>query len=241
MQALDPEVRVRDFLLAYPGAYGVLEQSGLDCVAEAERSLAEACERAGLELSEVAARLERALEEGAGSERAVRGELLVLIDEIARDTDRATAEATATLPDLVAQVLERHGASHPTLEKLAEVVLELLAELEAHRQREEGVLFPYLRALVEASESGDRLSRPAFETAARPIQVMRSDHDATRTLLREIALLSDEYRPPAGASASLCALYRELERHARLILRHAWVEDELLYPRALVLEAAVMG
>lgn len=253
MPLLDPETPVRDVLLAHPSTLGVLERHRLDYCCGGARSVRAACQRAEADVTTVLAELEQAVarqdtarqdtarQDTAAALAGVPDTLPELIDHIVSTHHRVTTEAIATLPPLARKVASVHGATHPHLCKLSEVVLELFAELEAHMQREERVLFPYLRAVAEAEARGARLARPPFESAARPIHVMRSDHDAAGNLLHEIASLTDGYRVPPEACTSWRALYQGLEAHTKDLMRHVWLENEVLFPRALSLEARVVA
>lgn len=241
MPVLDPETPVRDVLLAHPSTLGVLERHHLDYCCGGARSVRAACERARADVPTVLAELEQAVarHDAAAALVGVPDTLPELIDHIVSTHHRVTTEAIATLPPLARKVASVHGETHPHLCKLSEIVLELFAELEPHMQREERVLFPYLRSLAEADARGARVARPPFESAARPIHVMRSDHDAAGNLLHEIASLTDDYRVPPEACTSWRALYRGLEAHTKDLMRHVWLENEVLFPRALRMEAHV--
>lgn len=241
MPTVDLETPVRDVLLAHPSTLGVMERHRLDYCCGGGRSLRAACERARADVAIVVEELERALHDVDVGLVPPPESVVALIDHIVTTHHRVTTEAIATLPPLARKVATVHGASHPELRTLSEIVLELFAELEAHMAREERVLFPYLRALAMADARGEHLERPPFETAARPIHVMRSDHDAAGNLLHEIVSLTDGYRAPDEACTSWRALYQGLDAHAKDLMRHVWLENEVLFPRALDIEARVVS
>ncbi len=162
-----------------------------------------------------------------------------LVEHVLASHHVVTRRVIQSLPALAKKVAAAHGAERPELHRLQETVAALFHELDAHMAREERVLFPYFIALADAEERGKRCRKPSFETAARPIRVMRMDHDAAAALLAEIAELTDGYRVPEGACGSWIALYEGLEAHTRDLQRHVWIENELLFPRAIELEARV--
>jgi regulator of cell morphogenesis and NO signaling len=63
------------------------------------------------------------------------------------------------------------------------------------------------------------------------------DHDDAGIELEELRVLTHAYLPPAGASATHEALYACLAALDRDIRVHLHIEQELLFPRALALEA----
>src|SRR5690606_40163757 len=65
--------------------------------------------------------------------------------------------------ELMAKVLNAHGASHPELKRISELVQELDYELLSHLAKEEKVLFPYIKQLVLGETSTQ------FSTVETPI------------------------------------------------------------------------
>lgn len=244
MPPFGPDTPVRDVLHAAPQALAVLERHRLDYCCGAGRSLAEACRRVGADVGAVLTALEAAAADPVPARSGLVAEGLSLDALVGHVLDHhhvETRRAMATLPALAAKVATVHGAAHPELVRVREVVEALFHELAAHMTREEDMLFPYLRALVAAERAGARPARPSFETAARPIHVMRMDHEAAGALLVELAELTGGYAPPADACGSWRALYDGLEAHNKDLMRHMWVENEQLFPKALELEARLLA
>ncbi|MBX7194616.1 MAG: iron-sulfur cluster repair di-iron protein [Sandaracinaceae bacterium] len=237
MAVLDPETPVREVLLTYPSTLAVLERHRLDYCCGGARSVRVACERVGADPRTVLAELERAA--AAPPPAPIDDDVVSLMDHVVATHHRVTSEALQTLPALARKVATVHQSEAPYLRKLSEVVLELFAELEAHLQREERVLFPYVRELAEAASDGRPAPRPTFQTAARPIHVMRSDHESAGALVEEIRQLTHGYTVPEGACTSWRALYQGLEAHTKDLMRHVWIENEVLFPKALALESSM--
>lgn len=66
---------------------------------------------------------------------------------------------------------------------------------------------------------------------------MMKDHDASGELLKHIRVLSGNYTPPPGACTSFKALYQALLEFESDLHRHIHLENNLLFPRAVELEA----
>ncbi len=162
-----------------------------------------------------------------------------LVEHVLATHHVVTASAAQALPPLARKVATVHGTATPALRRLEECVVELFGELAGHMEREEKVLFPYFLELAAAEERGTTCPRPAFETVVRPIRVMRMEHDAAGLLLGEIAELTHGYTAPDGACGSWTALYQGLGAHTADLMRHVWIENELLFPKAVELEAHV--
>lgn len=138
------------------------------------------------------------------------------------------------------KVLAAHGAAHPHLTELAQALEELSQELLVHMQKEERVLFPFVRALAEARDHGRSLERPPFQSVRNPLRVMGEEHDAAGIYLRRLRELCSDYAPPGHACGTFRALYDSLASLERDLHQHIHLENNVLFPRAVELEVAVL-
>jgi regulator of cell morphogenesis and NO signaling len=67
---------------------------------------------------------------------------------------------------------------------------------------------------------------------------MMAEHDEAGALLAQIRSLANNFTPPDGACPTFVALYRALEDFERDLHWHVHLENNILFPRALVLENA---
>ena len=86
-------------------------------------------------------------------------------------------------------------------------------------------------------EAGENASA-CFGTVQSPIRVMEAEHEAVGGMLADLRAFTKAYTVPADGCASFQALYdglRNLEADTHL---HIYLENQLLHPRAVALEAA---
>jgi regulator of cell morphogenesis and NO signaling len=69
---------------------------------------------------------------------------------------------------------------------------------------------------------------------------MMREHDAAGELVRQIRKASSEYSAPADACPSYEALYRDLREFEADLHQHVHLENNILFPRAVEMEAAVV-
>ena len=138
------------------------------------------------------------------------------------------------LSALVEKVAEAHGEEHPELLEVVDVYGAIAAELQGHMFVEEAVLFRACRDL-EAQGWSD------VESLAGPVMAMESDHATTGAALARLGTLTAGYTPPPEACNSYRALFDGLETLERDLHRHIHEENNILFPRAIALEAAVAG
>jgi regulator of cell morphogenesis and NO signaling len=69
---------------------------------------------------------------------------------------------------------------------------------------------------------------------------MMEEHDVAGALVSQIREASSAYKPPADACASYQALYRDLQEFEADLHQHVHLENNILFPRAVDIEATVL-
>lgn len=232
-----PELCMHDsietFLKRNPSAVRVLDSLGIDSCCGGARTLEEACLARGLEPGRVLALLD-------GLESAIREAALdaasgiaELADRIEREHHDRLREELPRLEGLAAKVARVHGASDPRLVELHERFRAFAEELAVHMEKEERILFPALREL----EACGRAEGFHCGSLASPIRVMQDEHAGADEALKALRDLTDGYSPPEWACGSYRALLAGLGDLDADMAAHIRKEEDLLFPRALALEA----
>ena len=218
----------------------VLDRHRLEFCCHGGRTLAQACADTGLEVELVLAELRG---EAAARAAAIATETEIdwnhrslpeLVDFIVDTHHAFTRAAIARITPLIAKVGGKHAHRHPELLRIATSFDELAADMGPHMLREERVLFPYIRAL--ASPAG--APSPTFVTVRNPVGMMMQEHDRAGELLAEISAAASDFVPPADACPSFRALYAALAELRLDLMKHVSIENSVLFPRAVALEAA---
>jgi regulator of cell morphogenesis and NO signaling len=81
---------------------------------------------------------------------------------------------------------------------------------------------------------------PPFGSAQKLIETMEAEHDETGDALHQIALLSDSYTPPTGVCPTFHTLYAFLSEFDATTKKHIHLENNILFPKTIELEAAVL-
>ena len=119
-----------------------------------------------------------------------------------------------------------------------EVFTALAADLLPHMEREERVLFPYVAELERAAQSGASPRTPFFGAVANPVRMMMLEHDAAGGMLRRLRELTNGYAVPQNVCITFATLYGALADLERDLHEHIHLENNVLFPRALAIEAA---
>lgn len=230
---------VREIALEQPSSIRVFERFGIDYCCGGRKPLAEACGERELSVSEVVAALESATKttapSGAGWAQATLEQLIAHIVTTHHEYVRRELPRLAILAQ---KVVNRHGDTQSHLPALQSVLAHLDEELIQHLGKEEHVLFPYITKLEAAQSSGGELPRGGFGTVTNPIAMMTREHDDAGQLLAEIERLSNNFTTPEGACPTYHAFYDGLKEFEQDLHQHIHLENNILFPRAIELEAS---
>jgi regulator of cell morphogenesis and NO signaling len=134
--------------------------------------------------------------------------------------------------------VSRYGDTREELPAIEAKLAELGEELIAHQGKEEVVLFPYIGKFERYASGDGAKPRSCFGTIDHPIKMMTQDHDYAGSLMAEIRRLSEDYTPPAGACPTFRAFYAGLREFEQDLHQHIHLENNILFPRAIALEAS---
>ncbi len=221
-------------------AVRVFERLGIDYCCGGKRPLADACSEKGYDTAAVEREIEAAI---AGSGEAVEdwntAPLRSLIDHI---VGRHHEYLRRELPPLAARVNKVYNVYNqrygPTLTGLPEVFSALQAELEMHTRKEEMILFPAIISAEKAVSAGASLPPTPFGTVANPIRMMEAEHDSAGGALARIREITNEYSIPDYACVTYKAMISGLKELEQDLHIHIHLENNILFPRAIKLEAA---
>ncbi|RMB62172.1 iron-sulfur cluster repair di-iron protein [Tessaracoccus antarcticus] len=227
---VDVNVPLGDLVTADPRRSRVLEGFGLDYCCNGHRTLTEATRNAGLDVAEVAAALELPAAAPVEEPGQVRANSALAHDIV--DSHHAYMwEEMPRLQALVDKVHGVHGDLHPELAQVKETYAAAVAALDPHMTQEERVVFP---AISRMEKSGAPM---AAGSLAEPIQQLRDEHQVVGNLFRQIRTMTDGYAVPEGACTSYRMMLSGLEEMELDLHEHIHKENNVLFPRALQMEA----
>ncbi len=230
---------VREIALEQPSSIRVFEEYGIDYCCGGRKPLAEACAAKNVEVDAVIAALEAAsITPDVATEDWATNSLASLSAHIVSRHHAYVKRELPRLTELAKKVVDRHGAMRTELPAIQTKLAQLDEELSPHLAKEELVLFPHIAKLEQAISDGSAKPHGCFGTVANPIAMMTQEHDAAGTLLAEIRGLSHSFTTPEGACPTYHAFYDGLREFEQDLHRHIHLENNILFPRAIELEAA---
>ncbi len=235
---VDVNKTVRELALENPNTTRVFERLGIDYCCGGAKPLSEACASAGLNMDEVLRSLEQERPAAPSGRDWSQAPLAELVQHIMSTHHVYVTQESPRLQQLAAKVASVHGQNHPEVVRMQATFDALAAELATHLMKEERILFPYIIAMEEALAQGHAAPPCMFGTVKNPVRMMMMEHDGAGDALRELRATSSDYTPPADACVTFRTFYAALQAFEADLHQHIHLENNILFPRAMQMEAA---
>ena len=214
----------------------VFSANKIDFCCKGNRTLDEVCNQKGLDVYDVLAQLEKATESNNSTIEFNTWELDLLIDYIEKKHHRYVEEKAPILLSFLLKLEQVHGAAHPELFEIKNLFKRTADELTQHMKKEELILFPYIKQMVEAARNKTTLSAPGFGTVANPIAMMMEEHENEGNRFEKIVAISNNYTPPADGCNTYKVTFQMLQEFESDLHTHIHLENNILFPKAIVLQ-----
>src|SRR5664279_3893806 len=110
---------------------------------------------------------------------------------------------------------------------------------DGHLMKEEMILLPLIRHLDPEPSNSTQEHSFHCGSVQNPIRVMVMEHDSAGNALAGMRELTGGYVPPPDACNTFRAVYAELAEMERDLHQHIHLENNILFPRAVQLEARI--
>lgn len=214
----------------------VFKKHGIDFCCGGRISLKEACENAGVDIQEISNDLEEAVKINDSSVDFNRMSLDLLIEYIINVHHKYVAENLPLLKEYTKKIAEVHYDTNPELKDIYELFLGLAGELEQHMMKEEHVLFPYIKNMVDPEKYPGGGGCGSFGSVQNPITMMEHEHESAGETFRKIRELSDNYDYPPHACNTYIVAFKKLEEFEDDLHKHIHLENNILFPNAIKME-----
>ena len=220
----------------------VFKKFGLDFCCGGKKTLSKACEEKGLDIVEIEKEL-KSLEstDTNKSENYTEWELDFLADYILNTHHKYVSKAIPVIFEYTQKVAKVHGNRHPEVIDIADKFLDVAQELNSHMVKEEELLFPYIKEMEKAQKENAKLSIPSFGSIKNPIRMMEFEHENAGGVLEFIKKLANNYTPPDDACTTYRLSYAKLQEFEEDLHKHIHLENNILFPKAIELEAKLLG
>lgn len=143
----------------------------------------------------------------------------------------------------IARLVESFKANHDdylSIERDLKIVFPLFVEdFIQHIYAEEDTLFTYIRALDRAAKGKYIPTKLYFQMEKNAMQRFSMDHEAHDDEMMGIRKITKDYAISANCPLHIKVLYNELKAFEKSLVTHARIENEILFPKAMMLENQV--
>ena len=212
---ISADTKVGELAAHIPEAAQLFRDNGISFCCGGKLSLGEAAQKHAKSIDALLASLNAGAHQAAKDAPDKTEELIAHIKSRYHDTHRAELAELVPLAEKVESVHHDHADIPPGLSKL---LGQMQSEMTAHMAKEEQILFPMML-------SG------GHPMIAGPIGVMRHDHEGHMDQLKGLEHLTNSFALPADACKSWTRLYTDTSKFAADLVRHMYLENEILFPR----------
>ncbi|MCF8277046.1 MAG: iron-sulfur cluster repair di-iron protein [Flavobacteriales bacterium] len=216
----------------------VFKKYSIDFCCKGGRTIEDACAAKGIDPQPLLADLEAAISVNDDSNvDYTTWKLDRLVNHIEDIHHSYVVEATYQLKPFLDKVAKVHGEGHPYLIDLRNMFFKSAGNLAQHMKKEELILFPFIKKMQMAKDAGEAMQQPSFNTVENPIAMMKAEHEEEGERFEAMSMLSDGFNPPEYACNTWRVTYSLLKEFQDDLFQHIHLENNILFPKALVMEA----
>ena len=218
----------------------VLYYLGIEYYEFEEDSLEKVCKHKGLDCKKVIAELEQIQENQEIDNLKLLGLPIDLIVEYLKHAHYLFIKKD--LPFLVKMINHLQSATQTYFgvqKDLQEIFPLFVEDFVHHIYEEEDTLFNYILSLKKINDEKLNPSGFFYKHQKFNIQKFAMDHEVHDDEMKGIRYIMEQFPPESEGELNFNVLYAALERFEKKLMIHAQIENEVLFPKALMLEKQV--
>lgn len=215
----------------------VFKRYGIDFCCGGKKPLSKVCEEKGIDRENLEIELSHiGYAEKIPSQNFAQWEIDFLINYIINTHHAYINRSIPVMTQYIEKAANVHVHAYKETLTVHALWSEIVDEITSHMLKEEQVLFPFIKQLVSANRHHSKLNPPSFATVKNPIYMMEHEHNAVGKLVKEIQRITSNYSTPPEACNTYKVAYAKLNEFAEDLFMHIHLENNILFPRAIVLE-----
>ena len=234
------ETRVGEIVKDHFQTVKVFDDHRIDFCCGGGQSIAEACKKLSIDPETLIGELSLAIAKPSQDPQFDKMPLDELIRYIMEKHHRYVREHIPLLTKFLDKIEEVHGDRHPEIIEVNAHFKESAGQLTMHMQKEEIILFPFVERLLQLKNEGKTIPGSGKSSVSHPIAAMVQEHENEGARFEEISRLTGNYSIPHDACNTFRAAYETLQAFEKDLHRHIHLENNILFPKAAVLEQEVV-
>lgn len=221
------------------GSIDLFEKHELDYYQNGKQTLEEACKRKDLDFSKI--NIELNLLQDHSNQHINMEDLGVerLMDFINVKYHSKEKSALSNIHTNIQKVLKDKNndqAFVDFVENIEEIFRALMDNFIRHCNKEDKVLFPYIKKLVELRANKTKLSSHHISLLKNPIRILESEHEKAVGMLLDIKKWMNECNLPKNASVAYVSLIEDMKEFEKDLHMHLHLENNILFPKCIAIE-----
>lgn len=220
----------------------IFKKYGLDFCCGGKKTVKQACAEKGIDVTKIEYELQHTDKNYAGRPLPYNEwEEGFLADYIVNTHHSYVKKSLPELLQFGLKVAKVHGNLHPELVTIYGLVEEVSEEMTEHMEKEEKILFPFIKKVSQAANKAEVFSNASFGSVENPISMMEHEHEIVGKNLELIRNLSKDFALPSDACASYKLYFKMLEEFESDLFLHVHLENNILFPRILEMSKEYMS
>ncbi len=215
----------------------LFQANKIDYCCGGNQTISEVCSKSGIKEEELINQLEKVLQNSDPDTDYINNmELSTLAEYIVNRHHAYVQKNIPFLKQNLDKIAGVHGENHPELVRVRDEFFESAGELTMHMQKEELLLFPYVKQMELAKNENKRLATPSFGNVSSPISAMMAEHENEGERYVRISELTNNYQVPADGCTTYEVTMKQLADFEKDLHRHIHLENNILFPKAKKME-----
>ena len=232
---IDGLTRVGDVVRENFRAAQVFEKNKIDFCCGGGISIEDACAKWQVDKNQLLADLEMVVGTNDPESKYINTMSLdALCDYIEKRHHSYVVENIPFLKQKLEKLENAHGANHPELAEIKSLFYGAAKNLSDHLQKEEQILFPYIRQMVKAKSQGKELD--GINRLESLLGEFDEEHQTEGDRFAKITELTNGYVCPPDGCNTYRVTYQTMEEFEKDLHRHIHLENNILFVKALALE-----
>lgn len=220
----------------------VFKKQGINYCCGGMVPLEEACLQKGVDLSAIIKELEQASQTVslANNLQYNAWSIGFLIDYIINVHHAYLKEALPLIGAGLSSFVLSHKKQQPHLQTILSSFENLSLLILTNTRHEEDIIFPYIRQLENTHRGKETYGSLFVKTLRKPLRNISDEHKKISDLLMEIRSLTNHYIFPDSACTNHRVLFQKLQELDNDLMQHKHLENNILFPKAIELEAELL-
>lgn len=216
----------------------VLYYFGIEFYEYSEQTLEQVCRQRGLRVEQVISSLEHAIELPEVP-NMTNLPVDIIIAYLKHSHYLFVKHKLPYIARMIQELKPSDLMNSPAAEDLKFIFPLYVEDFIRHIYKEEDTLFTYILQLNTAIQGKLHPGKLFYMMEQNSIEELAVEHDCHDDEMQGIRTLTQNYLTTDETSLLLKVVYKELESFEQSLRTHAHIEDEILFPKALVLEKNV--